>query len=39
MASPPLLSSSMEAPIDPQQDDHLLLSPDRNFALHETLRL
>ncbi|MBA0726672.1 hypothetical protein Golax_002483 [Gossypium laxum] len=34
MASPPLLSSYMEAPIDPQQDDHLLLSPDRNFALH-----
>ncbi|XVF76867.1 hypothetical protein PTKIN_Ptkin13bG0301200 [Pterospermum kingtungense] len=36
MASPPppgLLSSPM-APDDPQQDDHLLFSRDRNFALH-----
>ncbi|KAK8617290.1 hypothetical protein V6N13_080207 [Hibiscus sabdariffa] len=36
MASPPpLLSSSMAVPDDPRQDDdHLILSRDRNFALH-----
>ncbi|KAK8613232.1 hypothetical protein V6N13_100999 [Hibiscus sabdariffa] len=36
MASPPpLLSSSMATPDDPRQDnDHLILSKDRNFAVH-----
>ncbi|EOY07120.1 Uncharacterized protein TCM_021630 [Theobroma cacao] len=34
-ASPPPLLSM--APDDPQQDDHLLFSRDRHFALHEIL--
>ncbi|KAL4297137.1 hypothetical protein GQ457_12G008500 [Hibiscus cannabinus] len=41
MATPPYLSSlSPMAPYNPQQDgDHVLVSPDSNFALHGEIML